>query len=139
MKKGQITVEYLLILVIMILLFSSVSMELIDYSITNTMQIQTNEIIRQTEANFQNVNDALSLQAPDSKATVKVRSSTDCDFQVTSTSLLTICDSASSSYVEFEGISFATAPSGINYNCLTCDGGLISNGELEIVQISKTF
>ena len=69
----------------------------------------------------------------------KVRSSTDCDFQVTATSLMTICDSASSSYEEFEGISFATASSGINYICLTCDGGLISNGELEIVQISKTF
>ena len=137
MKKGQITVEYLIIIVIMILLFSSVSMELIDFSLTNTMQIQTNEIIRQTNSSFHNAIDELSLQAAGSKTTVKIRSSTDCDFLVSGNSLTTICDSASSSFTEFEGLAFAIAPAGITYTCLTCNGGLISNGELEIVQISK--
>ena len=137
MKKGQITIEYLIVLVIMILLFSSVSMDLIDHSITNTMQIQTSEIVRQTESNLLGAANALTLQGTGSKTTVKIRAPSDCDFYVNFNYLEILCGETTSSYNEFNAVQFATAPSGISYSCLTCDGGLITNEELEVVQISK--
>ena len=136
-NRGQITIEYLIILSIMILLFSSVSMDLINSSLTNTMQVQTGEIIRQTNSTFQNVINELSLQASGSNMTIKLRSSADCDFIVYSNYLVTSCFPESASFKQFNNTKLAEAPSGITYNCLTCSGGLITNEEMQIVQISK--
>jgi|GEM_PF-2743696 len=135
--RGQITIEYLIILSIMILLFSSVSMDLINSSLTNTMQIQTSEIIRQTNSTFQNVINELSLQASGSSATIKLRSSADCDFIVYPNYLITNCSPESASFKQFNNSKLAEAPPGISYNCLTCSGGLVTNEELQVIQISK--
>ena len=136
-EKGQITIEYLIILSLMILLFSSVSMDLISSSLTSTMQVQTGEIIRQTNSTFQNVINELSLQAAGSKTTIKLRASADCDFIVNLNNLSVNCSPESASFKEYNDTFLAKAPSGIIYNCLTCTGGLITNEELQVVQVEK--
>lgn len=136
-SKGQITIEYLIILSIMILLFSTVSMDLINSSLTSTMQVQTGEIVRQANDTFQNMISELSLQASGSKATIKIRSSADCDFILHSNYLELNCSPSSASFKDYNGTILAQAPSGITYDCLTCTGGLITNEELQTVQITK--
>ncbi len=136
-SKGQITIEYLIILSIMILLFSTVSMDLINASLTNTMQIQTAEIMRQANDTIQNAINQLSLEASGSKATIKLRSSADCDFITHSTYLELNCSPSSASFKDYNGTVIAQAPLGISYDCLTCTGGVITNEELQTIQITK--
>ena len=135
--KGQITVEYLIILVIMTLLFYSVSMDLMSYSLGNSMQVQTNEIIRLTESNLLSAASSLSLQAQGAKTTVKARASPDCDFIVYSDYLEAVCSPESASFNEFNSTKFAQAPAGIHYSCLTCQGGLITNEQIQTIQVYK--
>ncbi len=136
-EKAQITIEYLIILSVMILLFSAVSMDLISSSLTNTMQIQTSELIRQANSSFQHAITELSTQASGSSETIKLRSSADCDFIVMPSYLLVNCSPSSASFNEFNNTKIAEAPSGISYNCLTCTGGVVTNEERQIIQISK--
>ena len=136
-SKGQITIEYLIILSIMMLLFSAVSMDLISASLENTMQVQTGEIIRQVNSTFQNKISELLLQASGSKTTVKISSSADCDFIVNSSNLVLNCSPETASFKEYNGTLIAQAPPGYDYNCLTCGGRPITNEELQIIQITK--
>ena len=44
MQKGQLTIEFLIILVIMLLLFSGISLDLINSSLADAFDIQTGEM-----------------------------------------------------------------------------------------------
>lgn len=91
MKRGQITIEYLLILIVLILLFTNVSMDLIQFTTTNTLQMQTKEIEKSHNQTLKHISQSLSLQAPGAKQTLLVNTPPDCAYAVNSTNITLQC------------------------------------------------
>jgi hypothetical protein len=139
MKKAQITVEYLIILVTMLILFSSVSMNLIQYSLTTASEAQTGEMIRAANSSLSGAINAVSVQGTGAKKTVLVRASPDCDFFVRLDSVVATCEPTSASYLKYDGAVFATVGgSGATLSCTSCSGGKIQKGEIKSVSAIKS-
>ena len=134
--KGQITVEYLVILVIMVLLFTSISMDLSEFSLENAMQMQTNSLMRASESVLLSSVKEVSLQGDGAKKSVSVRAPSDCAFKVMEYYISLDCREASFSSEEFDGMRIAeidtAAYAGVRYLPIT-----IENGEIGIVQVRK--
>lgn len=84
MKRGQITIEYLLILVILITIFTSVSMDLMNFTTDSTLRIQTEELQKTHNYTLKNNIQSISLQAPGAVQTIAVTTPPDCLYNVTS-------------------------------------------------------
>lgn len=91
MKKGQITIEYLLILVVLIILFTNVSMDLIQFTSSNTLQMQTKEIEKAHNQTIKHVSQSLSLQAPGAKQTILINTPPDCGYNITQSNITLEC------------------------------------------------
>lgn len=139
MKRGQITVEYLVVLVVMILLFTSVSMDLTDFSLQNAMQSQTNQLIRASEHALASSVDAVKYQGPGATRTVSVRAPSDCSFTVSPKELTAVCRDSSFS-ANYSGTKFAVIElaTPVTYECVTCTSGEIVSGETQLVKVKKS-
>lgn len=82
MKKGQLTIEYLLILVVLVILFTNVSTDLMNFTSKNTLQLQTKEIERAHNQTLLNTIQTLSLQAPGAKRSLTLTAPSDCAYIV---------------------------------------------------------
>ncbi len=100
MKKGQITIEYLLILVVLIMLFTNVSMDLIQFTSKNTLQMQTKEIEKSHNQTLQHISQSISLQAPGAKQTMLLNTPPDCAYNMTTKNITLECreDTPSENY-----------------------------------------
>ncbi len=139
MKKGQLTVEYLIILVTMILLFSSISMDLIQYSLAESTEMQTGEMINAAEYTVMGAVNQVKIQGPGAKKTVLVRASPDCSYDVSSTQIVASCISGTPSYSEYDGMTVVQFSPAIDVamNCASCAGNTIESGNLEEVEVVK--
>lgn len=138
MKRGQITVEYLIVLVVMILLFTAISMDLADFSLQNAMHSQTNELIRSSEHALLSSVDVVKYQGSGATRTVSVRSPSDCSFIVNDAFVLADCRAGSFSE-NYTGISFAAIPvASVKYSCPDCVSGVIQSGETQLVKVVKS-
>ncbi len=91
MKKGQLTIEYLLILVILIMLFTSISTDLMDFASTNTLQIQTEQAINIHNTTLHNTVNIVALQAEGAKQTITLNTPPDCEYLVSDSSITLQC------------------------------------------------
>lgn len=136
MRKGQLTVEYLIILVAMLLLFSNISMDLMQFSLSNTLQIQTNELLRTTNFFLNSSANEISLQGPGAKKTVYLRPPSDCDYVVGSDRITLSCASNTAS-ANYSGLVIGQTPPKVSYFCPACTNSMIKSGVLESVEIVK--
>ena len=142
MKRAQITVEYLIILVIMVLLFTGISMDLSNYSLSNAMQVQTSQLIKSANYSLLNYAGMMQIQGAGSSRTVSIRAPSDCIFQIKTTHIRVSCPPTSFSK-DYDNVQFAylsvIAPN-VTYSCPSCVGGVngnISAGDVQIVKVTK--
>ena len=139
MKKGQLTVEYLIILVAMLLLFSSISSDLMEFSLRNTIELQTGEMIRAADLVLESSVDAMNLQGPGAKKTVYLRAPSDCDYMISSYKIVTECVVGSASYELYNNVEVGPLlPFSLTYSCPACANSRIESDMLEAVEISKS-
>lgn len=139
MKKGQLTVEYLIILVTMLLLFSSISSDLMEFSLRSTVELQTGEMIRAANLVLENSVNAIKLQGPGAKKTIYLRAPSDCDYVVGSGQITLDCVPGSASYELYNGeIIGPMSPSSLTYSCPACVDSRIESDMLEAIEISKS-
>lgn len=134
--RGQVSIEFLVILVIMILLFTAVSMQLTDFSLDNSMQMQTKELMKTAENTILSSAVVIGTQGTGATKTVTIRAPSDCDFSVYSDHMqITSCTEGSfSKTASLEGTNFATMPTGVSLS----SAGTIAKGETGLVKITKT-
>ncbi|MFH0987200.1 MAG: hypothetical protein V1911_04110 [Candidatus Micrarchaeota archaeon] len=90
-RKAQITIEFLLILTVVILLFSSVTMDLADFTLEGTSQLHTNETISAARSLITTTSQALAFQGAGARKTVSIRAPVDCELTVTANSISASC------------------------------------------------
>ncbi|MEM0372338.1 MAG: hypothetical protein QXO69_00630 [archaeon] len=139
MKRAQITIEYLVVLVVMILLFTSVSMDLTDFSLQNAMQSQTASLIAVSEHALLSSVEAVKYQGPGAVRSVSVRAPSDCSFIVGEKEVAVDCPATSFSK-NYTGVKFAaiSASVPVAYECPSCPGGEIKKGETQLVRVKKS-
>ncbi|NYZ79840.1 hypothetical protein H0N95_01150, partial [Candidatus Micrarchaeota archaeon] len=130
---------YLIVLVIMILLFTSVSMDLSDFSLQNAMQSQTNELIRASNHTLTSSVDVIKYQGTGAIRSVSIRAPSDCSFTIGNKDVTAVCRNSSFS-AGYDGTKFAViSPSTlVTYACPACVGGEIKSGETQLVQVKKS-
>jgi len=136
--KAQLTIEYLIILVIMLLLFSSITMDLVNTSEKDAMALQTAEMVGSAKMILSDAFNIISLQGIGAKKTVNLRAPPDCSYtQATPNTISLQCDLASPSYnAGYNGmlVTPANPPAGVS--CVIVNA-VINSGTLGTVTISK--
>jgi hypothetical protein len=133
MLRGQLTIEFLIILVVMLLLFNAVSMDLIQTSLSDSMSTQTAETIRSESALINATVNSLRYQASGAKSTINLRAPSDCGLMVSANDIVLSCDSASSS-VNYTGASLVPVYTGVSYS----GPAQIAKGKMGAVAITRT-
>jgi len=91
MNKGQLTIEYLLILVILIMLFTSVSTDLMGFASRNTFKIQTKELEQIHNTTLHNTVNIVALQATGAKQTLTLQAPSDCNYSIATLEITLEC------------------------------------------------
>lgn len=87
--KAQLSIEFLIIFVIMLLLFTNVSMDLIDASLGDASEMQFREVIRAENSTLYAASAELTVQAVGAKRPVFLRAPPDCKLTVGPTAIVT--------------------------------------------------
>jgi|GEM_PF-5955670 len=132
MKRGQLTIEYLLILTILIILFTSISMDLMDFSSQETLQIQTEQLSEIHGSTLRNNAEVINLQGSGSKQTILITAPPDCGYNLQNTRLVLKCMSGSPSE-EYTGEEIGDISDlNVQYQGDDIDSG--ETGQVEIVK-----
>jgi len=137
MGKAQLTIEYIVILVIMLLLFNGITLDLISTSLKDTTTIQTAEMVNASRMVMSDAVDIIGLQGSGAKKTIGLRAPPDCDYVLLSNVISLSCKFNSPSYTAgFNGASITPSdvPAGIQF---LLPGGNIRSGERGTVTVSK--
>jgi hypothetical protein len=135
MKKAQLTIEYMIILVIMLLLFNSVSMDLINTAQEDSGKLQTAEMVSSAKMILSDAYKIISLQGSGAKKTVAIRAPPDCDYVQQSDTVIGMeCAPGSASYEEYNGAVITPVVTGVKF---IISDGTIGSGTLGTIAISK--
>ena len=144
--KGQITVEFLIILAVMTLLFSSISLDLSNYALKNALVTQSEVLASEANSVLVGAFNQVYLQGSGASKTVSIRAPADCNFTVNPTNVGVTCrflsftqQNYSTGFPAFADIS-AYSGIGVTYNCIGCDGAannVIPSGSARFVQVKK--
>jgi hypothetical protein len=136
MRKAQLMIEYMVILVIMLLLFNSISLDLVNTSTEDASFLQIAETINVSKMVVSDSAKIISLQGSGAKKIIKLRAPPDCDYVLSLNVIAVECDPISRFYDNFTGQSITqSAITGITYSI---NGGIIRSGDLGSVTVSKT-
>lgn len=133
MNKGQLTIEYLLILVVLIILFTNVSTDLMDFTSSNTLQIQTKEIEKAHNQTLYNTMNSLSVQAPGARQTLVLNTPPDCAYEINADRISLNCREGTPSE-NYTGETIGVTPTDIQYASVKT----ISRGSTGEVTLEKT-
>lgn len=89
--KGQITIEYLIIIVLLLILFTNISMDLAADSMEKTLYVQTNQTIRVAEMSVQDAVGSLTYQGAGARRSVQLRAPADCRYLFNATQFRVNC------------------------------------------------
>ena len=128
-------IEYMVILVIMLLLFNSISLDLINTSTADASFLQMAETINASKMVVSDTAKIISLQGTGAKKIVQLRAPPDCDYVLNLNAITTNCDPESKFYSNFTGQPITPALTGLTYSV---NGGTIKSGDLGSVTVSKT-
>ncbi len=138
MKKGQLTLEYLLMLAVLLILFTSISMELMDFSSEETLQIQTEQMKEIHGSTLINNAESLSLQAPGAKQSITVTAPPDCGYQVGENIIELDC-SVDTSSEEYDGDILGDIEDIENVEYLPEETSEISAGQTDEIKMMVRF
>jgi hypothetical protein len=137
--KAQLTIEFMIILVIMLLLFNAVTLDLVNISTNDTNFMQTAEMVNSSRIMLSDAVSIVSLQGSGAKKTVSIRAPPDCDYMLTSATAISLrCNLGSPS--ETAGLNgVAVSPISIPQGVIfSINSGIITSGEVGLVTVSKT-
>jgi len=136
MKRAQLTIEYMIILVIMLLLFNSVSMDLINTAQEDSGKLQTAEMVSSAKMILSDAYKTISMQGSGAKRTVSLRAPPDCDYVQQSDTVISLaCVPGSISDQEYDGAIITPGVTGVKF--IISGGTTIGSGKLGTVAISK--
>jgi hypothetical protein len=137
MRKAQLMIEYLIILVIMLILFNSVSMDLINTSQADSGTLQTKEMVSSAKMILSDAYKTISLQGSGAKRTVALRAPPDCDYiQQPQNAISLDCVAGSASAADYDSV--VITPSNVATGIyFTITDVVIGSGKLGTVTISK--
>ena len=135
MKKAQLMIEYMMVLVIMLLLFNSISLDLVNTAMNDTNGLQIAEMANSSKMVLSDAVTIVSLQGSGAKKTVSLRAPPDCDYVISATAMALQCNSEYPTYSEFNGQTVYSIPAGSQVAFST---GTISSGNLGTITVSKT-
>jgi hypothetical protein len=131
--KGQLTVEFLIILAAMLLIFSAVSLDLMTFSLENAFETQNSEYMRAANLTLTASANSIFLQGPGAKKTIYLRAPADCDYVVESTDIVLECRQDSASFERYNNFKFGETPTGVTYSPTgRIESGV--SGKIEIVK-----
>ena len=136
MRKAQLMIEYLIILVLMLILFNSISMDLISTSQEDAGRLQTAEMVNSSKMILLDAYKTISLQGSGAKKTVTLRAPPDCAYVQSQNTISLDCIYGTPS-ADYDGTVITptgTVP-GVTF---TISGGTIESGKLGTVTISKS-
>jgi hypothetical protein len=134
MRKAQLMIEYMVILVIMLLLFNSISLDLVNASTEDAAFLQIAETINVSKMVMSDTAKMISLQGTGAKRIIQLRAPPDCDY-IMGINIITVeCDPNSRFYDNFTGQFITPSIAGITYSI---DGGSIRSGDLGSIDVSK--
>ncbi len=102
--KAQVTIEFLIILVVMMLLFSAVTMDLVKTSLENSFQMQTLQAVDSANSSVLSAVKIVSIQPAGAVKSVMLRAPADCNYSVNTKSIALQCSGFSKKY---DGMKFA--------------------------------
>jgi len=137
MRKAQLTIEYIVILVIMLLLFNMITLDLVNSSMLDVTFIQTSEMVNSTRILLSDAAKIINLQGTGAKKTVSVRAPPDCDYVISSNVIYLTCTSGSpSEKAGFNGL--IVSPSDVPTKIIfSIPGERIISGELGTITVQK--
>ena len=138
MKRAQLTIEYMIILVIMLILFNSISMDLISIAQIDSGELQTAEMVSSAKMILSDAYKIISLQGAGAKKTVALRAPPDCDYVQSSPTVISLecVPGSASDNAGYDGT--AITPGGVLPGVyLTIVKTIIGSGQLGTVTISK--
>jgi len=91
MKKGQLTMEYLIVLTVLVILFTSISTELMEFSSQETLQVQTEQISEIHGSTLINNAESIELQAPGARKSLTITTPPQCSYQIDPQEITLIC------------------------------------------------
>jgi uncharacterized protein (UPF0333 family) len=113
--RGQITIEYLVIFVILLILFTSISVNLMNESMASTLEVQRVDMIRAAGVVVGSAAESLRYQGSGARSTASIRAPPDCDYTVGASSIAVNCDDDNyDQSMAFSGITFKAATIGRN-------------------------
>ena len=132
--KGQLTIEFLIILVVMLLLFSGISLDLITSSLEDAFDIQTGEMIKSADFLVKDSVDNLLLHGSGAKKTIVLRAPSECNYAVSSKKIIVECEIGTTSYGAYHMIVIGPdpLPTGIAYSATS---PIIESGKSDAIEI----
>jgi len=125
----------MMILVIMLLLFNSITLDLVNTSISDTNEIQAAEMVNASRIIVSDAVSIISMQGSGAKKTVTIRAPLDCDYLITTIAIDMQCDLTSPIYSEFNGQVIYALPAG---SSLSFTESTIESGKLGTVAVSRS-
>ena len=124
MRKGQLTLEYLMILVILLLIFNGISLDLIASSTSDASLFQSTGIVKAAVITINETVESFFWQAPGASRVVALRAPPDCDIVFNGASITLSCVPGSAGFDVLNGKAITPVVSGqtIAYSCLSCSG-----------------
>ena len=125
----------MMVLVIMLLLFNSVTLDLVNTSISDTNEIQAAEMVNASRIIVSDAVSIISMQGSGAKKTITIRAPPDCDYTVAATMIGVQCAPNSPIYSDFNGQVIYALPTG---SSLSFTGTTIASGKLGTVAVSRS-
>ena len=118
--KGQISIEFLVVLGLMIVIFGSISFSLLNSTVADLKKSQTDELTKSMNLLIQNAVEEMQTQGNGARKTILVRAPLDCDYYISSKAIEVYCDPASAS-ANFTGTLIGGSfPFAVRYDCPQC-------------------
>lgn len=138
-SKGQLTIEFLMILVIMLILFNAVSMDLANSSVSEAQRVQAGEAVKMATAVFNSTLEAFRFQGSGAKASISLRAPPDCEYRIFDSIISVYCSGDALSDLSGKVVA---ASSTAAFNCPQCPlvfgSRRIVSGNISVVTVTKS-
>ena len=139
--KGQLTIEYVAILAVVLLMFAGITKVLMSDSLTYVIRSDTAELSNSARLLLNSTMNVLKQEGPGAERTIFVRAPGDCSMYASKTGLgqplglarmILYCPGKS-----YHGTVVYTMPSGPAWRCLTCANGTVSGYSYYVIGAGK--
>ena len=136
MRKAQLTIEYMIVLVIMMLLFNGITLDLVNMAVADANSLQLSEMVNSSRMALADAAKIVGLQGSGAKKTVLLRAPPDCALSSADNVVYLMCEPGSVSYDLGFNLAALNSPSASVKFLI--DGGTIESGEIGAVSVTKS-